>query len=149
MFTCKSGDIVKASADAIVIPANIEPKVSCTGVDLQIYCAAGYEDVMRDRMEIGRIDIGQAKVTPVHDHTNLQANYIIHVVSPRYIDGKHGEPEYLQSCYINALKVARENGCKSVVFPLLSTGNFHFPLTEAVDIAYRGHLGLWKNRRHP
>ena len=49
--------------------------------------------------------------------------------------GGHGEAELLASCYRSCLELAKENGCKSVDFPSISTGVYHFPLEKAADIA--------------
>ena len=49
--------------------------------------------------------------------------------------GSHGEPELLASCYRSCLTLAREHGCKTVDFPSISTGVYHFPLEQAAEIA--------------
>ena len=35
----------------------------------------------------------------------------------------------------NSLAVAWEHGCRTVAFPSISTGVYHFPLEQAADIA--------------
>ena len=49
--------------------------------------------------------------------------------------GGHGEEQLLASCYRSCLELAKEYGCKSVDFPSISTGVYHFPLDKAADIA--------------
>ena len=44
-------------------------------------------------------------------------------------------PELLASCYRSCLLLAAENGCKTVDFPSISTGVYHFPLDRAAKIA--------------
>jgi len=41
----------------------------------------------------------------------------------------------LASCYSTSLKLALENGCKTLVFPNISTGVYGFPKTKAAQIA--------------
>ena len=41
----------------------------------------------------------------------------------------------LASCYRSCLTLAREHGCKTVDFPSISTGVYHFPLEQAAEIA--------------
>ena len=41
------------------------------------------------------------------------------------------------SCYLSCLKLAEENGCKSIAFCCISTGVFGFPQKEAAEIAVK------------
>ena len=66
---------------------------------------------------------------------NLPAKYIIHTVGPVWNGGNHNEDELLASCYRNSLKLAVENGIKSIAFPAISTGVYLFPLERATKIA--------------
>ena len=52
-----------------------------------------------------------------------------------YFAGSRGEAELLASCYRSCLTMAREHGCKTVDFPSISTGVYHFPLEQAAEIA--------------
>ena len=58
-----------------------------------------------------------------------------------------GEEQLLQSCYENCLRLAVENGCRSVAFPSISTGVYRFPLETASEIAVRTILEFLKT--HP
>ena len=49
--------------------------------------------------------------------------------------GANGEAEKLASCYRSCLELASENACKTVDFPSISTGVYHFPLDKAARIA--------------
>ena len=75
---------------------------------------------------------GQAKVTKGY---NLPAKYVIHTVGPVWHGGSHGEPELLADCYRNSLSLALKLGCKTVAFPAISTGVYHYPVEEATAIA--------------
>ena len=124
-------DITKMEADAIVNTANPRPQVG-DGVDSRIYEAAGFEQLLAEREKIGYIQRGDAAATPGF---NLPAGYIIHAVGTSWSDGNHGEREILKSAYSRSLKLAEELKCKSIAFPLLSSGNYGFPKEEALKIA--------------
>ena len=51
--------------------------------------------------------------------------------------GNNGEADNLRSCYRNCLVLASDNGCKTVDFPSISTGVYHFPLEKASEIAIK------------
>ena len=124
-------DITRVSADAIVNTANPDP-VYGNGTDRAIYEAAGVDSLLRARQKIGRIEPGQAFATEAFE---LQAKYILHTVGPAWIDGRHGEYEQLASCYRESLKLASLLDCVSVAFPLISTGTYGFPKSDALQVA--------------
>ncbi len=125
-------DITKMNTQAIVNTANDKPTVG-TGCDSAIYKAAGYDELLAYRKEkIGEVPEGDAFITPGF---NLKAEYIIHAVSPLYLDGEQGEEEKLRSCYRKSLSLALENGITSISFPLISTGGFGYPKEEGLRIA--------------
>ncbi len=124
-------DITKMKVDIIVDSANPEPKYDC-GLDQQIYKAAGEEELLRARKQIGNIAPGQAVITEAF---HLPAKKIIHTVGPWWIDGNHGEKEILEACYTNSLNLAIEENAQSIAFPLIATGIYQFPKTEAMRIA--------------
>ena len=131
-FKIVRNDITKIHTEAIVNTANDRPTVG-TGCDHAIYQAAGYDKLLAYRKEkIGSVAEGEVFITPGFD---LPAKYIIHAVSPLYIDGKQGEEELLRSCYRKSLALAAENGIKSIAFPLISTGGFGYPKEEGMRIA--------------
>lgn len=124
-------DITKMQVDAIVNTANPEPTYGA-GVDAAVYMAAGEAELLAVRNKIGRLSEGDVAITPGF---NLPAKNIIHAVSPRYIDGTSGEEEKLRACYKNSLQKAKEAGCISIAFPLISTGSFGYPKEEGMAIA--------------
>lgn len=130
-FKIVRNDITKMKVDAIVNTANEEPIYS-SGVDTAVYEAAGAELLIAERRKIGYMNEGEVAITPGF---NLPANYIIHAVSPYYEDGESGEEELLRSCYRDSLALAYENKCKSIAFPLISTGSFGYPKEEGMRIA--------------
>ena len=123
-------DITKMQVDAIVNTANPKPIVG-GGVDRAIHKAAGAE-LLVARKKIGVIATGKAEVTPAY---GLHAKFVIHTVGPVWQDGGHGERELLADCYANSLKLAAENGCSSIAFPLISAGVFGCPSEIAIAVA--------------
>lgn len=130
-FEIIRGNIAAVSADAIVLPANSELKEG-TGASKAIFEAAGRRKLAKACKEIGCCDVGNAVPTLAFD---LQAKYIIHAVVPKWADGEHNEYEMLCAAYLTALNLADQMKCKSIAFPLLSSGNNGFDLELAFEIA--------------
>ena len=130
-FQIIRNDITKVKADAIVNTANPFVNIGA-GVDSAIYEAAGREQLLAARNKIGVLEPGEAAITSAF---NLDAKYIIHVSSPWWAGGDKGEAELLRSCYDKTLKLAKDNNCKSIAFPLLATGSYDFPKKLGLEIA--------------
>jgi O-acetyl-ADP-ribose deacetylase (regulator of RNase III) len=58
-------------------------------------------------------------------------------VGPIWRGGKRGEPQVLVNCYRNSLRLAVENGIKTIAFPAISCGAYGYPIQEAAEIALR------------
>ncbi len=126
------GDITRQKVDAIVNAAN-NSLLGGGGVDGAIHRAAGPELIEYNR-RLGGCLTGEAKISPGF---KLPAKYVISTVGPIWTDGKHGEDELLANCYRNSLEMAVENDVKTIAFPSISTGAYHFPLKRAAEIAVR------------
>ena len=124
-------DITKADVDAIVNAANAGLQAG-GGVCGAIFKRAGYKELQKACDAIGGCETGGAVITPGFA---LEARYIIHAVGPVWRGGRNGEAELLASCYSESIRVAVENGCKTIAFPLISSGIYGYPKEEAWRVA--------------
>jgi O-acetyl-ADP-ribose deacetylase (regulator of RNase III) len=135
MISVIKGDITKMKVDAIVNAAN-NSLLGGGGVDGAIHRAGGVEileECKKIRERQGGCKTGEAVITGAG---KLQARYVIHTVGPVWY-GDGTENELLASAYRNSLKLAAENGVKTIAFPNISTGVYDFPKQEAADIAFK------------
>jgi O-acetyl-ADP-ribose deacetylase len=128
------GDITTLDVDAIVNAAN-NSLLGGGGVDGAIHRAGGpkiLEECMMIRHKQGGCATGQAVIT---SGGNLKAKYVIHCVGPVWKGGGENEDLLLANAYKNTLKVAVENKIRTIAFPNISTGVYHFPKERAAAIA--------------
>jgi O-acetyl-ADP-ribose deacetylase (regulator of RNase III) len=128
------GDITKKQVDAIVNAAN-SSLMGGGGVDGAIHRAGGpaiLEDCRKIVARQGSCKTGEAVITTAG---KLPAKHVIHTVGPVWNGGKKDEPAKLASCYRNSLSLAREHHVRSIAFPNISTGIYHFPKDAAAAIA--------------
>jgi O-acetyl-ADP-ribose deacetylase (regulator of RNase III) len=137
------GDITKVEIEALVNAAN-STLLGGGGVDGAIHRAAGkelLEECSLISRRQGGCKTGEAVITAGY---NLKAKYVIHTVGPVWNNGKSNEPELLQNCYKNAIRIARENNIQSIVFPNISTGVYAFPKALAAEIVSKYFYQLQK-----
>lgn len=135
------GDITTLKCSAIVNAANsamlgcFVPCHKCidnaihtfSGVELRLECAK----IMQKQGFAEKT--GTAKITKAY---NLPCDYILHTVGP-IVNGVLTERHCKQfsSCYNSCIELAEENNIKSIAFPCISTGEFHFPNNRAAELA--------------
>ena len=125
-------DITKMNVDAIVNAANTDLQMG-GGVCGAIFRAAGERELQAACDQVSPIKTGEAAITPGFA---LPAKYVIHAAGPVYSAWhKRRYEEQLRSAYINSLKLAAENGCESIAFPLISSGIYGYPKDEALEVA--------------
>ena len=131
-FTIIRNDITKMNVDVIVNAANTDLLMG-GGVCGAIFNAAGVEPLQMACNRLAPIKTGEAVITPGF---NLLAKHVIHAVGPIYHQRSEQENrKLLHGVYANALKLAVENGCESIAFPLISSGIYGYPKSEALKVA--------------
>jgi O-acetyl-ADP-ribose deacetylase (regulator of RNase III) len=128
------GDITKQHVDAIVNAANTS-LLGGGGVDGAIHRAGGpaiLEECRAIRARQGGCKVGEAVITI---GGNLPAKYVIHTVGPVWNGGRNNEEALLASAYRNSLELAVKNQVRTIAFPNISTGIYHFPKDKAAEIA--------------
>jgi O-acetyl-ADP-ribose deacetylase (regulator of RNase III) len=125
----RQGDITKLEVDAIVNAAN-KTLLGGGGVDGAIHRAAGPQ-LLEECRTLGGCPTGESRITKGY---NLPARLVIHTVGPVY-SGKPEDSQLLTNCYLNSLKLARENSVKSIAFPAISCGVYGYPIEDACKIA--------------
>ena len=123
-------DITKMRVDAIVNTTN-EEMVGYSGVDLAIHTIAGV-GLDAECAKLAPLGLGQAKLSGAY---SLPCKYVIHTSGPVWRGGLVGESIILRSCYIESLKLAVKNGCRSVAFPLISSGVYGYPKDQVLKFA--------------
>ncbi|MEA4883013.1 MAG: O-acetyl-ADP-ribose deacetylase [Clostridia bacterium] len=126
------GDITEQHVDAIVNAANTT-LFGEGGVDGAIHRAAGPE-LLAECRAIGGCNTGDAVITRGY---RLPAKYVIHTVGPIWQGGSAGKADLLAACYRNSLILAAKHGVRTLAFPSISTGAYHYPLEQASQIAMR------------
>jgi O-acetyl-ADP-ribose deacetylase (regulator of RNase III)/transcriptional regulator with XRE-family HTH domain len=131
-FTIVRQDITKMKVDAIVNAANTDLQMG-GGVCGAIFKAAGAAQLQAACDKLAPIKTGEAVITSGFD---LPAKFVIHAAGPvyRYQNTEQSE-KLLRSAYMESLRLAIENNCESIAFPLISSGIYGYPKDEALQVA--------------
>lgn len=128
------GDITTIETEAIVNAANTS-LLGGGGVDGAIHRKGGnkiLEECIAIRNKQGGCNVGEAVITSAG---NLLSKYVIHTVGPVWNGDKEEKKKLLENCYQNCLELAVKNNIKTIAFPNISTGIYHFPKDKAATIA--------------
>ena len=122
------------------MPLLMQPNTSLLGgggVDGAIHRKGGkaiLEECIQIRNKQGGCKTGEAVITTAG---NLPAKYVIHTVGPVWNGDKEEKSKLLSDCYQNSLELAVQHTIKTMAFPNISTGIYHFPKDKAAQIALK------------
>jgi O-acetyl-ADP-ribose deacetylase len=151
-ITIVRGDITQQKVDAIINAAN-EDLSHGGGVAAAISRAAGpelqkYSNAMPLMPGGKRCPTGKAVITPAFNLENVGIKKIIHTTGP--LGSNPNKEQLLRDAYTSSLKVAQDNGLKSVAFPSISTAIFGYDINEATPVAFAAVKDFIKsNSRNP
>jgi O-acetyl-ADP-ribose deacetylase (regulator of RNase III) len=126
----QQGDLTEMDVDAIVNAANNDLQLG-GGLAGVIRRKAG-ESIQRECNQIGSIPVGGAALT---SGGKLKARHIIHAASMEL--GGHTASRALRMATAHSLRIAAEQGLRTLAFPAIGTGIGGFPLSECADIMLR------------
>jgi O-acetyl-ADP-ribose deacetylase len=140
------GDITEIEVDAIVNAANTS-LLGGGGVDGAIHRKGGQQIldeciIIRNRQ--GGCNTGEAVITTAG---NLPSKFVIHTVGPVWNSDKEEKKVLLAKCYTSSLELALQNGIRTIAFPNISTGIYHFPKDKAAEIAINAVNNFKKNEK--
>jgi len=124
------GDLTEMDVDAIVNAANNDLQLG-GGVAGAIRRKGGPR-IQAECDEIGTIPVGGAALT---SGGNLKARHVIHAASMQ-LGGRTSAPA-LRGSTAHALRIAAQQGLRTIAFPAVGTGIAGFPLRECADIMLR------------
>ncbi|HVB86029.1 MAG TPA: macro domain-containing protein [Candidatus Dormibacteraeota bacterium] len=124
------GDLTEMDTDAIVNAANNDLKLG-GGVAGAIRRKGGPQ-IQAECDEIGTILLGGAAIT---SGGKLKARHVIHAASMEL--GGRTSAHTLRSSTAHSLRIATQNGLKTIAFPAVGTGIAEFPVRECAEIMLR------------
>jgi O-acetyl-ADP-ribose deacetylase (regulator of RNase III) len=128
------GDITALAVDAIVNAANVQLQHG-GGVAAAISRKGGPTIQQESDALIakrGPLETGDAVIT---SGGKLPAKFVIHTVGPVWGDQDERESDtLLRRAVRNSLKLADEHNLKTIAFPAISTGIYHFPVDRAAKL---------------
>ena len=124
-------DITHMNVDAIMNPTNSR-LYGFSGIDGLVHEAGGAE-LEAQCAKLGPISIGEAVVTLAF---GLPCKKIIHTAVPKWRGGYSGERLLMRTAYLEGLRAAfREKDVHTLAVPLMGSGSYGFPMSEAFRIA--------------
>ena len=125
-----AGDLTESDADAIVNAANNDLQLG-GGVAGAIRRKGG-DAIQQECNAIGSIPVGGAAIT---SGGRLKVRFVIHAASMEL--GGRTEATALRSSTAHSLRIASEQGLKSIAFPAVGTGIAGFPMRDCAEIMLR------------
>lgn len=126
----RQGDITELDVDAIVNAANNDLQLG-GGLAGAIRRKGGAQ-IQAECDEIGTIPVGGAAIT---SGGNLKARHVIHAASMQL--GGATSAQSLRSSTAHALRIAAQNGLKSIALPAIGAGIGGFPMRDCAEIMLR------------
>ena len=111
---------------------NYDVMMISTGDSFTMFHRAAGPELLAECRTLHGCETGEAKITKAY---NLPCDYVIHTVGSIWNGGRNREEELLANCYFNSMKLAMDNGIRSIAFPSISTGAYGFPVELAANIA--------------
>jgi O-acetyl-ADP-ribose deacetylase (regulator of RNase III) len=132
------GDLAHAEADAVVNPTSTGFLIGHAGVNGALLARGGPELAAACERLVDRV----GPVVVATGAGSLAARFVLHVVSPIWMDGSRGERAALRRIHELVLHRAVDLGCESVALPAIGCGAHGFPsevagaeAVEAVSLA--------------
>ncbi|HKV05762.1 MAG TPA: macro domain-containing protein [Candidatus Acidoferrales bacterium] len=126
----RQGDLTEMDVDAIVNAANNDLQLG-GGVAGAIRRKGGPR-IQAECDKIGTVPVGGAAIT---SGGSLKARHVIHAASMQL--GGPTSAQSLRSSTAHALRIAAQNGLKTIAFPAVGTGIAGFPMRECAEIMLR------------
>jgi O-acetyl-ADP-ribose deacetylase len=126
----RQGDITELDVDAIVNAANNDLQLG--GGLAGAIRRKGGPGIQAECDKIGGIPVGGAAITSGGE---LKARHVIHAASMQ-LGGATTAPA-LRSSTAHALRIASQNGLKTIALPAIGTGIGGFPMRECAEIMLR------------
>ena len=126
----RQGDITEMDVDAIVNAANNDLQLG--GGLAGAIRRKGGPRIQAECDKIGTIPVGGAAITSAG---KLKARHVIHAASMQLGGGTSAQS--LRSSTAHALRIAAQNGLRTIAFPAVGAGIGGFPMRECAEIMLR------------
>lgn len=136
------GNIALLDVEAIVNAAN-KSLILGGGVAGAVRKFGG-PTIQEECNRLGPIEVGEAVLT---GGGKLKAKHVIHVAGPIY--GEGDEDNKLKKATLNTLLIAQKAKIKSLAFPAISTGIFHFPIRRCSEIMLKTAMDFLEKNECP
>ncbi len=134
-----SADLTERDVDAIVNAANsfLQHGGGVAGAIVR----KGGASIQEESDAIGFVPVGSAAITGAG---TLKARRVIHAVGPRM--GEGDEDRKLESAMASVLRLATQEGLRSISVPAISAGIFGFPKDRCARILVGGAASFLRTR---